>query len=246
MDTSPLIKYNSKYKDILHSLILEHIKDKSPCSILDIGCRWGDDLQRIAAINFNINIFGIDVDLGVLKAASKKLKKFQDVYLLQAEGKSAAFKDNYFDIIFSSEVIEHIEEVEKFLKEVYRILKKQGIFIVTTPSRLNYTHLIGKIIPYPFKKYLRKGVYYINPGKDENPHIREYTPKELKKMFLNNGFIVERIESGVLRVPIWPLFDKFPFLVLIWKCLDRFVDKLPWGINLKHNFIMVGRKSLRE
>lgn len=244
---SILIEYTSRYKEILHSLILEHVKDTSPCSILDIGCRWGNDLQKVATINADINIFGVDICSDAVKVASKKLEKNQNVYLCQAKGEDLPFKDNYFDIIFSSEVIEHIEEVGKFVEEVHRVLKNHGVCIITTPSRFNSTHLIGKMIPSPFKKYLRKYVYYINPGKpDVTPHVYEYTPRDLKQLFEKNGFRVGRIIGGTLRVPVWPLFERFLFLLFVWKCLDRLINHLPWGINLKQNFVMEAIKLSKK
>ncbi|MBC8462272.1 MAG: class I SAM-dependent methyltransferase [Deltaproteobacteria bacterium] len=238
-----LLEYTRRYKEILHRSILEHVKNRSPCSVLDIGCRWGKDLQRVAVMNADIDIFGVDICSDAIKVASKKFEKNQNVHLYQAKGEVLPFKDNYFDIIFSSEVIEHIDQVEQFIKEVHRVLKNQGAFIITTPSKFNYTHLIGKLVPSPFKKSLRKLVYYINPGDpDVNPHVREYTPGQLRQLFEQNGFRVGRIIGGTLRVPVWPLFERFGFLLLIWKCFDRFIDFLPWGIHLKHNFVMEAMK----
>lgn len=238
-----LIEYTCRYKEILHRLIFEHVKNRSPCSILDIGCRWGNDLKKVSLINADMDIFGVDVCSDALEVASKKLEKNQNVHLCQAKGEDLPFKENDFDIIFASEVIEHIDQVEKFIKEVHRVLKNQDVLIITTPSKFNYTHVIGKIVPSPFKKSLRKFVYYINPGDpDVNPHVYQYTPRELKKLFEKNGSRVGRIIGGTLRVTVWPLFERFVFLLLIWKCLDRLVDRLPWGINLKHNFVMEAMK----
>jgi len=238
-----LIKYSSKYKEILHRLILENMKKESLCSILDIGCRWGDDIERVSKINADKKVVGIDLEIAPLRVALDRLRDVPRVYLLNARSEYLPFKQNIFDIVYSSEVIEHIEKPLRFIQEIYRVLKINGVFIITTPSRYNYVSLVGKLIPLKFRKYLRRYVYYINPGKERRVHIREYTWKELKIMFEKMGLIVERVESGVLRVPIWPLFERFPFLVFIWDVLDRFVDKLPGGIYLKSNFIVAGRKT---
>jgi len=242
-----LIEYTCRYKEILHRLIEEHVMDKPPCSVLDIGCRWGNDLKKVSSIDADMNIFGVDVCSHAIEVASKELEKNQNIHLCRAKGEDLPFEDSYFDIVFSSEVIEHVKEVGQFMEEVHRVLKNQGVFIITTPSRFNLTHLIGKLVPSPFKKSLRKCVYYMNPGDpDVNPHVYEYTPRELKELFEKNGFRVERIIGGTLRVPVWPLFERSVFLLLIWKCVDRIVDCLPWGINLKHNFVMEAVKLTKE
>ncbi|MHC4580086.1 MAG: class I SAM-dependent methyltransferase [Planctomycetota bacterium] len=242
-----LMEYTRRYKEILHRSIYEHVRDKSPCSVLDIGCRWGNDLKRVSLIGPDMNLFGVDVCSDALEVASKELEKSQNIHLCQARGEDLPFEDNYFDIVFSSEVIEHTEEVEEFMKEVQRVLKNHGAVIVTTPSRLNLTHLIGKLVPSPFKRSLRKCIYYVNPGDpDVNPHVHEYTPRELRNLFEKNGFRVERIIGGTLRVPVWPLFERSALLLLIWKFLDKIVDYLPGGINLKHNFVVEAVKLPEE
>ncbi len=240
---SMLVQYNSKYKDIMHGLILEDMEKNESCSVLDIGCRWGHDIQKIAGANEHVHIAGIDISLDALKGAKTLLQKNQNVSLFQARFEGLPFKDNSFDIIISSEVIEHIENADDVLRDIYHILKKDGIFIVTTPSRFNYITLIGKAVPLKFKKFLRRLVYYLPQGNEDiNPHEYEYTPGELTGLFEKNGFRVERISGGVLRVPVWPLFERLSFLLFIWKCLDRFIEMVPWGINLKHNFVLAARK----
>lgn len=248
MKESPLLKYNSKYKDILHSLILENIEERESPAILDVGCGKGDDLQRISHIDKRISGYGVDTSFDYLIVASEKLRVAKNLCLLQAKAELLPFKNESFDIVISSEVIEHIDikRGERLIEEVYRVLKHQGVFIVTTPSRFNYTSLIGKIVPSYFKKSLRKLVYYLPQAKDEKPHVHIYSPRELKKIFEKKSFTVIKIESGALRVPIWPLFDKFPFLLWVWRCLDKFVDKLPFGIYLKLHFIIVGRKITKD
>jgi hypothetical protein len=110
---------------------------------------------------------------------------------------------------------------------------------ITTPSQFNHRHVIGKIVPPPFKKPLRRFVYYINPGYPHaNPHTCEYTPGPLRQLFEQNGFRVGRIMGGTLRVPVWFLFERVPLLLMIWKCLGKIIDHLPWGIHLKQNVVM--------
>jgi len=103
---------------------------------------------------------------------------------------------------------------------------------------------VGKVLPRPLRDRLRKFIYYYPQGNEGqgDPHFREYSVKEVEGLFEKNGFALERIAGGVLRVPWWPLFERFSFLVVLWNGLDRLLDKLPFGIHLKMNFIVSGRR----
>ena len=73
--------------------------------------------------------------------------------------------DNYFDFVVSFQVIEHINSDIEFVKEIHRVLKKKGKFILTTPNK---------------KMSLTR-----NPW-----HVREYTIEELRKILLGCFSIV--------------------------------------------------------
>ena len=66
------------------------------------------------------------------------VKKAQDFLpnkgYLQADGMQLPFADNSFDLVLSSEVIEHILEPEHFVQEIARVLKPDGYLLLTTPN----------------------------------------------------------------------------------------------------------------
>lgn len=224
-------------------MISGRIKERHGCAILDIGCKRGIDLREVASGNTAAFFIGADISFSELKEAASRSKENPNVFFFKARGEEPPFKDGSFDLVYSSEVIEHIKDVEGFLTAVNRLLKDGGVFIITTPSRFNYVSLVGKLVPQRLKNTLRRLVYYL-PQIEENvnPHEYEYTPEEMRKIFERNGFKVERVIGGVLRVPVWPLFERIPFLVAVWKYLDELVEKIPMGINLKHNFVLEARK----
>ena len=239
----PLVKYNLQYKQKLHYLINDGIKNKAEFKILDIGCKRGADLEELSFIDKEKSLYGIDIAFEPLEGVLKRLNFIKNLFVIQAEAECLPFGDNSFDIVIASEVIEHIENVAAVMREARRVLNPGGLFIITTPSKYNYTRLIGKLLPSSARKRMRKLVYHINPGRDVNPHVREYTPEELKKIVENNGFRVEAFMSGVLRVPVWTLFDRFYPLLIIWTAIDKFFDKFSLGRHLKFNFVMSARKT---
>ncbi|MBU2063257.1 MAG: methyltransferase domain-containing protein [Candidatus Omnitrophica bacterium] len=237
-----IFMYHAKFKRLLYKAVGEYAAGKEHCKILDIGCGRGNDLSTLCESNQNLQAFGMDVS-GENLSATGEAKK--NISFFQGDALNLPVKDRVFEIIITSEMIEHVEKKDavRFIGELYRVLKDGGRLVVTTPSRHNYTSLLSKIVPAVFKNKLRKLVWHIRPGQESNPHAYEYTPRELAALFSRGGFFIEKIKAGVMRIPLWPLFVKLPFLLLFWKCLDGLINIIPGGINLKHNFVLIMKKG---
>ncbi len=246
---SPARVYSQKYKYILYSSVLERVRDKE--FILDVGCGKGDDLGHICR-GRNVIGYGVDISLDTLRYGLKKFSFQENFLLIQANAESLPFGEDIFDIVMCSEVVEHLLDVNKFLSDSHRILKQGGFLFITTPSRWNYVSLIGKAVPFFLKKSLRRLVYWdypYNPQKliitrsgRKGVHFREFLPGELKKLLEKTNFGIEKTLYGFLRVPICPLFDRFPLLLRLWDRFDSLIGKFPFSGILKANFIIVARK----
>lgn len=91
-----------------------------------------------------------------------------------------------FDVIVSLDLIEHLLETDIFLEECKRLLKQDGLLILSTPNVMNICNRLGMIID--------DGTIdrYFN-GTFEFGHVRYFTPKSLKKTLEKHNFTVERI-----------------------------------------------------
>ena len=93
--------------------------------ILDIGCGFGE----FAGVFFNSQVeMGIDISWKELINA-QKIHRYQK--LTWADARELPFQTGYFNTVLSVSVLEHIDEVEKVLAEIYRVLKPKGKFIFT-------------------------------------------------------------------------------------------------------------------
>jgi len=93
------------------------------------------------------------------------------------------FKEDFFDLCFTIEVIEHIYDTDFFLQEIHRVLKENGIMILTTPnlaSLLNRIKLLFGRYPYLVPSYDTSGA----------GHIQAYTLSVLEKQVSKHGFKV--------------------------------------------------------
>jgi len=102
-----------------------------PASILDVGCGSGEHLTRpIAASHPDIQVVGVDTDIGSLAFANGRntLPNLRFVEL------SALPPASRFDLIVASEVLEHVEHPEAFLRELRGRLTSEGRLLLTLPN----------------------------------------------------------------------------------------------------------------
>lgn len=130
-------------RSILNSLREELEKNKRrsfPVRILEIGCFEGDLIFKLKTLldeKYNLNFIGIDLSPHAIDFANKRkgFLKAKNCRFNVMDANDLQFEDTQFDIVICSEVIEHIEDPMKVLREIYRVLKKQGLAIITTPNK---------------------------------------------------------------------------------------------------------------
>ncbi|WP_157208627.1 class I SAM-dependent methyltransferase [Mariniflexile maritimum] len=132
---------------IFRNEILNVIKPSS--IVLDIGAGRG----RILEMDFKglcTKIYGVDPDEGVLQNPL-----IHEGYLGLADS-MPYFEDNYFDLVFCDNVLEHVENPVPFYNEVYRVLKTGGVFLSKTPNKYHYMPIIARSTPTSFHKFYNK------------------------------------------------------------------------------------------
>lgn len=118
--------------------------------ILDVGTSQGLTMGYMAQVFTNIE--GTDIDMPVLKTARKRLKKLGlKVKLSHYDGKKLPYANNTFDGIISTEVFEHVNNRQNFVKELHRVLKSSGKLIISSPNKL---YPIECEFHLPFLSYL--------------------------------------------------------------------------------------------
>lgn len=133
-------------------MLPELIKDlKSDSKLLELGCGQAKGLRYLANQDHikQENLFGIDQSSIAIKFAKAKLPKAN---LKQGDVYSLKYNNNTFDFVLMMEVIEHLENPLKALKEAYRVLKSNGILIISFPNYFNLPWLIVRILAEKLNK----------------------------------------------------------------------------------------------
>lgn len=139
-----------------YKYIASYINKKK--SVLEIGCSDGYGSFLISKISKEI--IALDIDEKTIRDARRQYN-IRNLNFVVGSALSLPWS-NKFDIVVSFQVIEHLTDVELYLREVKKVLKKEGVFIVSTPNR----RLRLKSGEKPWNKF----------------HIHEFEKEELKQI----------------------------------------------------------------
>ena len=186
----PLHKFNpTRIKYIKENIINNFkLKNKSkPLSgikILDIGCGGGllsEPMSRMGA-----NVTGIDAsdkNIKIAKLHSKK-NKLKINYLCSSPEKLKITKK--FDVILNMEIVEHVEDIDFFLKSCSKLLKKNGLMFVATINKTLKSYVFAIV-----------GAEYVLRWLPIGTHEWEkfVKPEDLKKILMKYDLSLNKLEG---------------------------------------------------
>lgn len=176
METTNYTKHSStnpiqkKLIDNFYNTFIKILKPLDVESILDVGCGEGITLDRLRKEAIGKELSGIDYSDDALKIGKKI---YPDLNLKKGDIYDIKEKDNSYDLVIATEVLEHLEDPEKALKELIRVSKKYVLLSVP-----NEPFFIGA-------NFLR-GKYIKNFG-NHPEHINHWTFIGFEKFLKKNG-----------------------------------------------------------
>lgn len=197
-----------------------YIKNIVGKRILDVGCYTGD--MTFYFRKLGADAIGVDISyLSLLKARSKGCRVVENDV---SDG--LAFADEVFDVVYCSEIIEHILDTDFLLREIYRVLKFGGYALISTPNICALRNRIKVIFGgYPYNAEYRIG----GAG-----HIRIYNANALSNQMKSIGFR-DMDCIGVNIIP-WKLCKRYHILYKINNLLSKRFT------NLCLNIVAIGKK----
>ena len=120
---------NKRIDVIFNELLPLDLNNKE---LLDAGC--GTGWTSLKASERGATVTSMDVGPDLLEQVKKKCK----TKCVVGSVLNLPFKDNTFDIVVSTEVIEHVTDPYLAIREMYRVLKPGGVLALTTPNRFWY------------------------------------------------------------------------------------------------------------
>lgn len=172
--------------------IIEELNPITSDRIIDLGCGTGYYLFLLSNLPVKLNLVGIDNDHKAMQEAKELLYR-KHIRFVYGDLHKMPFKNHSFDKAVISEVLEHVENDEKVLREIYRILKPKGIVVISVPS-INYPFFwdpINFILQHLFNTHIKSGFF----SGLWSGHLRLYRLNSLKKKIEKAGFYVETADE---------------------------------------------------
>ena len=118
---------HSSYPEQLAQYLFDTFEMKTGMKLLEVGCGRGDILKMFK--NLGLTVEGVDLDEEAIKLNEGILVKISNI-----ENESLPYPDNSFDIVYSKSLIEHLYYPERYMAEVYRVLRPNGLLLTLVPD----------------------------------------------------------------------------------------------------------------
>lgn len=161
--------------------------------ILEIGCGDGEFTKRL--VSLDAQIVGTDVTPALIKKAQKTFVK-KGIKFFVDDAEKMEIKNESFNVVCGISILHHID-LEKSLKECFRVLKKGGKLFFTEPNLLNPQIFVSLNIPW-----VRKKLEY---SPDEVALVRWEVERLLRKI----GFSEARVMNFDFLYPLTPKWAIF-------------------------------------
>lgn len=166
--------YNNSRKEMLVYL------PNNAKTVLDVGCGNGT-FSNIIIEKTNAEVWGIELMEKEAEIACKHLHK---VFTGPCEEHIISLPENYFEVIYFNDVLEHLVNPYQVLKDIKSKLTANGIIISSIPN-IRYHNTFMKLL-------INKDWKYEDYGVLDRTHLRFFTKKSIKRMYEEAGYSIKQ------------------------------------------------------
>jgi 2-polyprenyl-3-methyl-5-hydroxy-6-metoxy-1,4-benzoquinol methylase len=177
-----------------------------PLRILDVGCGTGLNAERLAAAGHTV--VGIDVSpVAIEQFRAKGFDGF--VHDITVDAPGGQLRPASFDLVFASEVIEHVPDTDRFLRNVEAALRPGGWLVLSTPNSAFWAYRVMAVLGQTPSEFQHPG------------HVRFFSKRSLVSAIRSAGFDVATVAARHMYAilgasvgdPLSPLLKLFGFQI---------------------------------
>jgi len=174
---------------------------KNPSAVLDVGCGIGSFAEHFKNQDPTTEVWGIEYVDSEAQAAKERLGT---VFSGACENHIVNLPDNFFDIIYFNDVLEHLVDPYTVLEKIRLKLKEGGVVISSIPN-VRYFKSFKKVL-------FQKDWKYASHGTMDRTHLRFFTKKSIDRMYREAGYKVITNEGINRTKSITPWLFNIPLL----------------------------------
>jgi len=156
--------------------------------VLDLGCGLGYGTRMIFDKSKK-DVIGMDISADAIEYAKKN---YPGPKYVVGSAEKLPFSDAYFDSVIAFEIIEHVDDPDRVLAEISRVLKPKGRLFISTPNPKHFRHMLLHYLagaPWPAQAYPNKY------------HKKEFAYDEFIALLKGHGFAIKH--SFGQTIPVW-------------------------------------------
>jgi SAM-dependent methyltransferase len=188
--------------------------------IADVGCGTGELLRELEAAWGDDRLYGVDFAASRLRATAAVARRVQ---LVDADlGARLPFADRAFDAVFCTEVLEHLKDPIRCLREIRRVLVPGGRLTLSVPNATGFApfHRLGPLLP---GAWLRgKLLPYEHPRNTDQPIDTCWTYGEIVALVRAGGFTIEASDG----MAYFRYLEMLPIVREVWRPVAPAAERL--------------------
>jgi len=154
----------------------------SGTNVLDIGCKYALLKNIIEKQGIKIDYYGVDISDRVFR----NIKRFsKSKFIISDVSKSLPFPNETFNFIFALEILEHVENPTKMIYEINRVLKKDGVAVISVPNIYAWNEILANIKKIP----------------DTEGHISSFTYQNIERVLHFSNMKIDKYCGTYVRIP---------------------------------------------
>lgn len=223
--------------------VLELIS-KSGGKVLDVGCGSGIMVKDLVGLGYEF--WGVDVTPNMIKECKKNFKNNQSTHFSIGDATDLKFPDKSFDLVICMGVIDRIEKYKLAIKEMMRVIKKDGSLIIVFPNIYSPFAAWRAFVFYPIVDFLKTFYCYILRRPKTSAllaiFVKLHTERGAIGLIKKYSGKVTDIVYFNFNIVLSPFDEIFPRLtMLLTKIIENScLKKLRW---LGSGFIIKAKKS---
>jgi ubiquinone/menaquinone biosynthesis C-methylase UbiE len=196
--------------------------------ILEAGCGTGLVLNRLAP--HAARSYGVDLSRGMVKKAHER-----QLTVVQGSVTDLPFADASFDLVCSFKVLAHVQQIERAMAEMARVLRPGGILLAEFYNRRSLRYLIKRLKP-PTR------ISQAAPDFNDEAVFTRYDTLRTITDYLPPGMSVENVHGVRVLTPL-PIFHRLPLVAPLLQAAERLAADLPGLRHLGGFLIVAARKT---